>query len=225
VQDEAKSVRYQVKDSRFDNVVIFLIKNEDVYLTDEDINNLKNVSKMHQEMVNNVMRLRSINFSKLKLPRFDYAEQTKISQDRVDLATACTIHYSLNTGMVIRYLKGGYVGESRDANAIMKKVSPYIDDINCKHIKQVINEGCPSYINFEEDYDNKHMVFQKENQQTFLQFPEVTAKAMNKEEKNSHILAFRSWLVYFLPYCQATPHGIQEKYGMHRVIFDSSMQT
>jgi hypothetical protein len=28
--------------------------------------------------------------------------------------------------MVIRYLKGEYVGESRDANSIIKSVSPYI---------------------------------------------------------------------------------------------------
>jgi hypothetical protein len=75
-------------------------------------------------MVNDVMGLRSINFSKLKLPRFDYADQTKISQERVDLATACAVHYDLNTGMVVRYLKGEYVGESRDADAIIKKVSP-----------------------------------------------------------------------------------------------------
>jgi hypothetical protein len=48
---------------------------------------------------------------------------------------------------------------------------------------------------------------------------------MNKEEKNSHVLAFREWLAYFSPYCHATPHGIREKYGKHRVIFNSSTQT
>jgi hypothetical protein len=69
------------------------------------------------------------------------------------------------------------------------------------------------------------MVLQKGNQQTFVQYPEVTAKAMNKEEINSHVLPFRQWLVHFSPYCHATPQGIQEKYGKHRVIFDSSMQT
>jgi hypothetical protein len=52
-------------------------------------------------MVNDVMRLRSINFSKLKLPRFNYANQIKISQERVDLATACAVHYGLNMGMVV----------------------------------------------------------------------------------------------------------------------------
>ncbi len=122
-------------------------------------------------------------------------------------------------------MKSEYFGESRDADAIIKKVSPYIDDIDCKHIKRVINLGCPSHINFEEDYDNKHKVLQKGNQQTILQFPEVTTKAKNKEEKNSHVLAFKRWLVHFSPYCRAMPQGIREKNGKHRVIFDSSTQT
>jgi hypothetical protein len=207
----SRNLQYRVKDLRFDNVVIFLIKNEETYLTNKDINNLKNISNMHQDMVIDVMQLRSIKFSKLKLLRFDYANQTKISQERVDLATACAVHYGLNTGMVVQYLKGKYVGESRDADAIIKKVSPYIDDVDCEHIKRVINLGCPLHINFEEDYNNKHKVLQKGNQQTFLQFPEVTAKAMIKEEKNSHVLAFKRWLVHFSPYCQATPQGIREK--------------
>ncbi len=95
------NLQYRVKDLRFDNVVIFLIKNEETYLTNKDINELKNISNMYRDMVNDVMQLRSINFSKLKVPRFDYADQTKISQERVDLATACAIHYGLNTGMVV----------------------------------------------------------------------------------------------------------------------------
>ena len=53
----------------------------------------------------------------------------------------------------------------------------------------------------------------------------MTAKAMNKEEKNSHVLPFKSWVVYFSPYCRATPQGIREKYGKFRVIFDSSTQS
>ncbi len=76
---------------------------------------------MHQEMVNDVLRLRQIEFSKAKLPRYDYADQTKISLERVNLATACAIYYGLSTGMVIQYLKGEYIGESRDANEILKK--------------------------------------------------------------------------------------------------------
>ena len=48
---------------------------------------------------------------------------------------------------------------------------------------------------------------------------------MSKEEKNSHVLPFKYWIVHFSPYCRATPQGIREKYGKYRVIFDSSMQT
>ena len=127
--------------------------------------------------------------------------------------------------MVIRYLKGEYVGESRDAGRILASASPYIDASDCKHIERIINQGCPSHLDFEEDYENKHSVLRRGNQQTFLEHPAVTAKAMNKEEKNSHVLPFKSWVVNFSPYCRATPQGIREKYGKFRVIFDSSTQS
>jgi len=46
-----------------------------------------------------------MDFTKLKEPRIGYAEQTAIDPTRVDMATACAIHYSLHPGMVIRYLR------------------------------------------------------------------------------------------------------------------------
>jgi hypothetical protein len=127
--------------------------------------------------------------------------------------------------MVIRFIKGEYVGESRDANTILSAVSHLISDEDCGHIKRIIKQGCPSHLDFEEDYDNKQAVLQKENQQTFLQHPDVTTKAMNKEEKNSHVLPFKHWMVYFSPYCRVTLQCIREKYGKYRVIFNSSTQT
>ncbi len=151
-------------------------------------------------MINDILHLRSIDFSSLKLPRVNYVKQFGICENRVDQATACTIHYGLNTGMVICYLKREYVGESRDADTIIATVSPYISNVDRTHIKCIINQGCPSYINFEEEYKNKHIIF--------LQYPEVTTKTMNKEEKSSHVLPFWYWLVHFSPYCQATPQGI-----------------
>jgi len=124
--------------------------------------------------------------------------------------------------MVIRFIKGEYIGESRDSNAILSAVSQHINEEDCRHIEQIINQGCPSFLNFEERYENKHAVLRRGNQTTFLQHPEVTAKAVNKEEKNSHILPFKGWFVYFSPYCRATPQGIREKNGKFRVIFDAS---
>jgi hypothetical protein len=63
-------------------------------------------------MIDDVQRLQFVDFSSLKMPRLDYAKQTSISSKIVDLGTACAIHYGLNVGMVICYLKGKYVGES-----------------------------------------------------------------------------------------------------------------
>ncbi len=86
-------------------------------------------------MIEDFLRLRFVDFLSLKFPRLDYAEQTKISYKRVDLATACSIHYGLNMGMVIQYLKGEYVGKSRDANAILSVVLSFISNKDCEHIK------------------------------------------------------------------------------------------
>ncbi len=183
------------------------------------------LSKTYHEMINDVLRLRSVDFSSLKQPRLGYADQAAISHKRGDLVTACAIHYGLHVGMVIRFIKGEYAGESRDENAILSAVSHLISNEDCGHIKCIINQSCPSHFDFKEDYDNKHAVLQKGNHQTFLQHPDVTAKAMNKEEKNSHVLPFKHWMVHFTPYCRATPQGIREKYGKYWVIFDSSKQT
>jgi hypothetical protein len=51
----SQNLQHWVKDLHFNKIVVFLIKNGENYLSDEDINNLKNISKMHQEMVNNVL--------------------------------------------------------------------------------------------------------------------------------------------------------------------------
>jgi hypothetical protein len=178
---------YQVKDLRLDNVVIFLIKWYKLYLTDIELENLKSLNSRYCKMIDDVLHLRFVDFSMLKLPCSDYAKQAEISEERVDFATTCAIHYGLNTGMLIRYIKGEYVFESRNADAILTSVSPHINNKDCQHIKRIINQSCPSQLNFEEEYENKHVVLRKGNQHAFLQYPEVKAKAMNKEERNSHI--------------------------------------
>ncbi len=60
--------------------------------------------------------------------------------------------------MVICYIKGEYVNESRSSDTILASVSPYINNEDCQHIKRIINQGCPSQLEFEEDYKNKHAV-------------------------------------------------------------------
>ena len=108
--------QYRVSDLCLDNVIVELIKSPDSFLTNEDVMNLSEVNSLYQEMIHDVINLRTIDFTRLKEPRIGYVEQTAINPIRVDMATACAIHYSLHPGMVIRYFKGEYVEENRDVN-------------------------------------------------------------------------------------------------------------
>jgi hypothetical protein len=193
----SNNLYYQVEDLHFDNMVIFIIKSNEAYLTKDDLTSLRCLNKLHHKMFDDMMRLQFVDFLTLKLPRLDYLEQTDISKERVNLTTACAIHYRLNTGMDICYLNGEYANKSRNADVIVPAVSFYILREDHKHIKQIFDQGCPSYLNFEETHKNKHQALWKGNQQTFLQNPKVTTKAMNKEERNSHVLPFRHWVVFF----------------------------
>jgi hypothetical protein len=131
-----------------------------------NLDSLRNLSKLYCEMINDILRLRSIMFLLLKLPRIGYADQTQISNKRVDLVTTCAVHNGLHTAMVIQYLKGEYVGESRNTNSILKSASPHISEKDCDHIKCIINQGCPSYLNFEEECKKKNLALRKGNQHT-----------------------------------------------------------
>ncbi len=68
-------------------------------------------------------------------------------------------------------------------------------------------------------------MIRKGNHHTFQEHLETAHKAMNKEERNSHVVPLLPWIVHFLPWMRATPLGMREKYGKFRVIFDSSTQT
>ncbi len=118
--------QYQASIISLDNVIVFiLVKNyEQYFLEVEDLYNLSKVNQLNGDMVNNVLRLRLLDFSEIKKPRFDYAKQLSISPEQVDLISASCIHYGLHPGMLTHYLNGKYVGESRDAGQILQEVSP-----------------------------------------------------------------------------------------------------
>ena len=77
--EPSSNLYYRVKDLRFDNVIFFLVRDYESYLLDIEINNLNFLNSMYREMVNDVLRLRFVDFSTLKLPRLNYADQTAIS--------------------------------------------------------------------------------------------------------------------------------------------------
>ncbi len=66
----------------------------------------------------------------------------------------------------------------------------------------------------------------KGNQATFKMYPEIVTKTMNKEDRHSHLLPVKLWVLHFSPWCRHTVQGMQVKPGKNpRVIFDASTKS
>jgi hypothetical protein len=215
--------QYQVEDLNLDNVIVELLKSSESFLADEDIANLSKVNSLYQEMVDNIVEFRTLDVIKLGELRIGYAEQTEIQSSRVNMATACAILYSLHPGMVIRYAKGEYVGENRDATQILRDISSHVNKTDVAHIKCILTQGCPAKISFGETLAMKALIIKKGNQAMFKMYPETVTKTMNKEDRHSHLLPIKLWVLHFSPWCRHMAQGMQVKPGKKpRVIFDAS---
>jgi hypothetical protein len=218
--------QYMVSDVVLDNVIIKLLKPSESFLTYKDVANFSKVNCLYQEMIHDGVRLRTLDFSQLRELRIGYVEQTAIQPSHVDMATACAIHYTLHSGMVIRYSRGKYVGENRDVTQILCDVSPHVDETNAAHIKWILTQGCPTRISFGETFAMKASIILKENQATFEMYPEIVTKRMSKEDRYSHLLPVKLWVLHFSPWCRHTEQGMQVKPGKNpRIIFDASTKS
>jgi hypothetical protein len=218
--------QYQVDNRSLQNIIVILIKDVNSYLPMKEIMCLRILNKLYNKVILDVFKLRTLDFSILREPRLDYANQESISQARVDMATAGMIHYGLHPGMLVRYLNGEYTGESRDIPVILKKVSPHISKEDAVHVERILTQGCPSKLQISKPSTMKDETIALGNQQTFHMYPGVVTKTMNKEEKNSHLIALKLWVLYCSPWCRSTSQGIQIKPGHNpRIIWDGSTKT
>jgi hypothetical protein len=177
-------------------------------------------------LAHDVVELRTLVLYQLQEPRIGYAEQTAIQSSRADMATACAIHYSLHPGMVIRYLKGKYVRKNRNVPQILRDVSSHVNESDATHIEQILTQGYPSRLSFKETSEMKAYIIKKGNQATFKMYPDIVTKTMNKEDRHSHLLPVKLWVLHFSHWCHHTAQGMLVKPGKNpRVIFDASTKT
>jgi hypothetical protein len=133
--------QYRVIDPVLDNIVMCVLSPQDMYLSPSDVETLSSINLLYRKMVHDVMRIKVMDFSKLREPRIGYAIQNEIQQSCIDLATAAMIHYFLHPGMLIRYIKGEYVGENRDVSQMLNDVLPFIDEVDVNHIERILHGG------------------------------------------------------------------------------------
>jgi hypothetical protein len=69
-----------------------------------------------------------------------------------------------------------------------RAVRPYITAEDYNHIERILLDGCPAELMFTESLDNKLKMIERGNSKSFDDHPELVKKAMNKEDRYSHLV-------------------------------------
>lgn len=155
-----------------------------------------------------VMNSRRIDFTPLLLPRFEYATQKEINQTRVDMLAACTIHYNLNFGLIVRFLSGEYTAEHRSLADLEAAVDPHIPEDDMAHIRRIFQKRFPSTLDNEVPHVKKIRMIKRGNQPSVDNNMESVRESTNKEERNSHVVAFPEWQCHFSPFANHVSQGM-----------------
>ncbi|EJK67364.1 hypothetical protein THAOC_11613 [Thalassiosira oceanica] len=114
------------------------------------------------KLIEEMPRLRPLDFSPLLEPRYDYATQSSIPQHRIDMMGAAYLHYG-DMGLVARYVDGEYIGAWRDHDAILDAVAPHVTDEVRTHMERVLNLHVPADFNWEEPAWHKTAFLERGN--------------------------------------------------------------
>ena len=87
-----------------DNVALFLVR--DGWLDDVSLISLGEVDVEYELLVSLVPTFMTVDFQSIRTPRLDYASQDIIPPHRIKQMASCAIHYSLDFGLVARFLGG-----------------------------------------------------------------------------------------------------------------------
>jgi len=214
---------YSIKVPKFENVVVMILAG---FLQILELASLSRVNKFMKKVVPEIVRLLNVDWRPLKRPRLNYQSQREIDPHRVDMATALAVRAGLDPGKIVRTLNGEYTGAHRNVKRVLKAVAPVVSAEDYSQIKRVLRRGCPFSLKFQEDGDNKLRAITKGNQKSFVQNPDVVKKALNKEDRNSHLVTLHEWVCRLGPNLRHTSQGMVIKEGSNpRVVWDATTKS
>jgi hypothetical protein len=215
------TLQYYQTAGDFSNTCFFLVKGG--WLNVADLFAVSLAYPDLQDMIESVPDLLQLDFSSLRDPVLDYATQTLIEPSRVQLMTACAVHYNLNIGLVVRYLGGEYTASWRSVTDILKAAAPYVTEEVFSHLQRVLTLGCPAEFDWHEPVENKNRFILRENLPNVNQYAEVAQKTVTKEVRNSHLIPFASWVCVASAHARHTPQNVLIKPNKKpRLIWDGS---
>ena len=214
-------IQYRVDELSINNVITTVMKV--ITFDKSDLHSLSCTGKLFARLIPKTLRWLTIDFSPLREPRYNYELQKEISQHRVDMASAAMVHFGLEIGKVMRYLKGEYIGANRDVRRTLAAVKGHITDSDYNHLERILTNGCPSRLNFDETLQNKTRMINRGNSKSFNENPDLVKKTLNKEDRYSHILPMDEDMPLISPSCRHTPQGLITKQGKNpRLVWDAS---
>jgi hypothetical protein len=184
----SKDKFYRVDILELHSVIATIIKEFRVDFTAQDICNLCLVCKDFASLVPKITRWLTVDFTPLRVPRYNYEQQERIDPHRVEMASAAMVHFGLDPGKFVRWMGGEYTGYYRDVKTTLFAVCPYITAEDYNHIERILLDGCPAELKFTEPLSNKLEMIRRGNSKSFNDHPELVKKAMNKEDPYSHLV-------------------------------------
>jgi hypothetical protein len=89
------------------------------------------------------------------------------------MASVAMIHIGLDPGKFVRFLLGEYTGQHWDVCCALAAVRDHVTSDDYNHIKQILLDGCPAQLTFEEPLSNKLIFISCIYSKSFVENPQL----------------------------------------------------
>jgi hypothetical protein len=96
---------------------------------------------------------------------------------------------------------GEYTGQHQDAYSTLAAVKGHVSTDDYEQMKQILLNGCPAQLDFEEPLSNKIEMIDRGNLKSLNANTALVLKTMNKEDRYSHLIPLDEIMCRFSPYC------------------------
>jgi hypothetical protein len=119
-------------------------------------------------IVSKVLHWLQVDFTSLQDPCLGYKQQDHIDPYCVEMASAAMIHFGFDPGEFVYFLVGKYTGQHWDIRCTLDAVQDHVTSDDYNHIKQILLNGCPVQLTFEEPSSNKLEFISHGNSKSFV---------------------------------------------------------
>jgi hypothetical protein len=86
------------------------------------------------------------------------------------------IHFGLDPGKFVCFLLGKYTSQYQEVRRTLNAIRDHIASDGYSHIKQILLDGCPAQLTFEEPLSNKLEFISHGNSKSFVESPQLVQK-------------------------------------------------